>query len=207
MPLDKADSKVQEICNILRKETLEPAQYEARKIIDDARVEADEMVRKAKEEVIAIFQESKKTLAQELRVQEGSIQLAIRQGISALKQGVEKMFSRELHTEVEQVMKGEDLIAKAVGVILHLIEKEGLGVDLRCLFPKHVNMELICDQLIGNFAEKVKTCGMQIADIKGGVEVKIMNKKMSIDMTDGAVKELLASYVIPELRERIFCEG
>ena len=48
---------------------------------------------------------------------------------------------------------------------------------------------------------------IQIDDIKGGAEIKLKDKKVTIELTDAAVKELLASYVIPELRAKIFCEG
>jgi V/A-type H+-transporting ATPase subunit E len=206
MPLETADNKVKEICAILRKETLEPAQGEAKKIVEEALKQADEIVLKAREEAVKILEEGKLELAKELRVHEGSIQLAIRQGISALRQGIEKMFSSELSSEVERVMGSQDVIANAVAVILSLIEKEGLGVNLEVMLPKHADINIICTQLVANFAEKLKKSALQVPDFKGGVEVRLKDKKMSIDLTDAAVEELLASYVIPELRAKIFTD-
>lgn len=207
MPLDTADNKVKEICDILKRETLEPAQGEAKRIVEQAEKEADEIVRRAKEEVSRIREENKKALERELKIHEGSIQLAIRQGVSALRQGVEKIFSGELDAEVEKIMGREDVVAKAIDVILGCVEKEGLGTNLKVVLSKHVDIQAICGKLTHEFSERVKKGALQIEDIKGGVEVKLKDKKMSIDMTDTAVKELLASYVIPELREKIFCEG
>ena len=207
MPLETADNKVKEICAILRRETLDPAQAEARKIIESAKKESDDLIHKAKIEVAKIREENKLELLKELKVHEGSIQLSIRQGISTLRQSIEKIFSKDLDSEIEKAMGKEDVIAQSISVILGLLEKEGLGVNLGVMIPKHVNLEAICAKLTKDFSEKVKRAAIQIEDIKGGAEVKLKDKKMSIDLTDAAVKELLASYVIPELRAKIFCEG
>lgn len=206
MPLETADNKVKEICAILRKETLEPAQTEAKTIVETALKEAAEIVLKAKEEAAKVLEEGKLELAKELRVHEGSIQLAIRQGISSLRQGIEKMFSDELNSEVERVMGGQDVVASAVAVILSLIEKEGLGVNLDVLLPKHVDINAICETLRGNLGEKLKKSALLVPEVKGGVELRLKDKKMSIDLTDRAVEELLASYVTHELRAKIFSD-
>jgi V/A-type H+/Na+-transporting ATPase subunit E len=207
MPLETADNKVKEICAILRKETLEPAKAEAKKIIEVAQKEADELIHRAKDDVLKIREENRKELAKELKVHEGSIQLSIRQGISSLRQNIEKIFSRDLGSEIEKVMGKEDAVANAISVIFGLLEKDGLAVNLGLMIPKHVNLDAICHKLVGDFSERVRKGAIQIEDIKGGAEVKLNDKKMSIDLTDNAVKELLASFVIPELRAKIFCDG
>jgi V/A-type H+-transporting ATPase subunit E len=204
MPLETADSKVKEICEMLRKQTLEPAQNQAKKIVADAEKEAEEIIHKAKEEILFMKEKSKLELEKELRVHEGSIQLAIRQGISTLRQGIEKVFARNLDNEIEAAMGKEDAVANAISVLLTLIEKEGLGANLSLLLPKHVDLSAICNRLKQDFAEKVKKSAILLDEIKGGAEIKLKDKKMSIELTDQALKELLASYVIPELREKIF---
>ena len=207
MPLETADNKVKEICAILRKETLEPAEIEAKRILEAAEKEADEMIRKAREEVALIQAENKLALEKELKVHEGSIQLSIRQGISSLRQAIEKVFVQDLDRQIERAMGKEDAVAEAIRVLFGLIEKGGQGVNLNVLLPKHVNIEAVSSKLTHDFAEKVKMNAIQIDDIKGGAEIKLKDKKVTIELTDAAVKELLASYVIPELRAKIFCEG
>jgi V/A-type H+-transporting ATPase subunit E len=189
---------------MLRKQTLEPAQNQAKKIVEDAEKEAEEIIHKAKEEILFMKEKSKLELEKELRVHEGSIQLAIRQGISTLRQGIEKVFARNLDNEIEAAMGKEDAVANAISVLLTLIEKEGLGANLSLLLPKHVDLSAICNRLKQDFAEKVKKSAILLDEIKGGAEIKLKDKKMSIELTDQALKELLASYVIPELREKIF---
>ncbi len=207
MPLETADNKVKEICAILRKETLEPAQEEAKEIIAAAVKEADELIRKAKEEAVRIREENKLELSKELQVHEGSIQLSIRQGISTLRQNIEKIFTTQLDSEIERVMGSEDVVAQVISIILGLIAKEGLDVNLQVMIPKAINLEALLSKLTADFAEKVKKGAVLVEDIKGGAEIKLIDKKISIDLTDVAVKELLASYVIPELREKIFSVG
>ena len=180
MPLETADNKVKEICAILRKETLEPAQDEARKIIEAAEREADELIHRAKEEIAKMREENKLELLKELKVHEGSIQLSIRQGISSLRQAIEKIFSNQLEGDIEKVMGKEDAIAESIGVILGLIQKEGLGVNLGVMIPKHVNLDAICGKLTHEFSERVKKEAIQIEDIKGGVEVKLKDKKIGV---------------------------
>jgi V/A-type H+-transporting ATPase subunit E len=207
MPLETANNKVKEICDVLRRETLEPAQNEAKRIILDAEKEAEELIRKAKEEALRIKEETKLELKKEMEVHNGSIQLAIRQGVSALRQEIEKIFSAILSRDIEMVMSSEDAISRAVSVIFELIEKNGLGVNLGVLIPKHVDIQAICKRLVEKFKHKLQSSAIPVDGIKGGVEIKLIDKKISIEMTDVAVKELLASYVIPELRAQIFCEG
>ncbi len=207
MPLETADNKVKEICAILRTETLEPAQAQAKLILDEAAKEADEIVRNAREEAARIREENKVQLAKDLNVHEGSIQLSIRQGLSALRQAIEKIFSADLDVKIEKAMGKDEAVAEAVRVLFGLIAKEGPNVNLNVLLPKHVNIEAICAQLSSDFAEMVKKSAIQMDDIKGGAEIKLKEKRVSIELTDAAVKELLAAYVIPELRAKIFCEG
>jgi V/A-type H+-transporting ATPase subunit E len=101
-------------------------------------------------------------------------------------------------------MSSEDSISKAISVIFNLIEKNGLGVNLQVLLPKHADLNKISDQLISQFKDKLLKSSVQVDGIKGGCEIKLIDKKISIEMTDIAIKELLASYVMPELREKIF---
>ncbi len=206
MPLETADNKVKEICEMLRKETLEPAQNQAKKIIEDAENEAEELIRKAREEIHHLREKNKLELEKELKVHEGSIQLAISQGVSTFRQRIEKMFSHELDLEIERDMGKEDVVAAAISLILGLIEKEGLGVNLSVMLPKHVDLAAICSKLKHDFSEKVRKAAIQLDDIKGGALIKLKDKKMSIELTDTAIKDLLASFVIPELREKIFSD-
>ena len=57
--MDTGKDKVQQICDILKKETLEPAREEAQKIIDDAKASAQRIVQEAKEQADGIHSNMK----------------------------------------------------------------------------------------------------------------------------------------------------
>ena len=70
--LESAEDKVQQICEALRHETLEPAKLEAQNLIAEAKVERDNILRRAEEEAEALIAKTRKRLAQEKEVYQTS---------------------------------------------------------------------------------------------------------------------------------------
>ena len=204
MPLETADTKVKEICELLRKETLEPAKREADLIIEKARNEADELIRKAKEELKRLEEVHKKELQSELQAHQGSLQVSVRQSLSALRQGVEALFVRELEWDIQKEMGKEEGVAKAINVIFSILERDGIGANLQTFVPEQVNIRNVVQHVAQEFQERVQKGAVPVQGIKGGALVRVEEKKFLMDLTDQAMKELLASFVIPELKEMIF---
>lgn len=201
---ESPSTKVKEICDLLRKDTLDPAKKEAERIKHEAKKEAAHILQKAEEEATLVKENLAKELYKMQNVHEAAVQLAIRQGVSKLKQLVSQVFSDELQNLVVSELGKTDVMAKILSVLVSAIEKEGLSANLLAVLPKGVSTEEIQAKLVSNVAAKLKSNKIVFGDFIAGIELKILDKKFAIDMTDQAVKELIAMYCEDELREKIF---
>lgn len=204
MSLETADEKVQQICNLLRSETLSPAKKEAERILLEASQKAEMIIAEAKGEAAKIQKESKETLKKELAVHETSIKLAINQGLSALKQSIETLFTDEFSRQLEKEMADPSVIAKIINAIVGAIEREGLSVKLETMIPSSINIGELYKNIAAHVKEHVRQESLVLSGIKGGARIRMVDKKVSIDMSEKAMKELLATYLTAELRQKVF---
>ena len=197
--------KLQEICTILRRDTLEPAQMEAKKIIDAAEKRANEIIRQAEKEAQAILDNVRKSIEQERSLFQSSLQLAARQGVESLKQEVEKsLFNRELDQFVNAELVKPDVAAQLISAIVKAIEARGLGADISASISKAVSVDDVNRLLGEGIQNKLKERSVKVGNFNGGVQVQLRDKKMTIDMSNEALKELLASYIRKDFRKLFF---
>jgi len=207
MVLESANKKVQEICDILREETLTPARREAKKIVEQATWEAEDIIAKAKAEVERIQTENERKLEQQNKIHHSSLQLAVKQAVSKLKQSIVEVFSTEWESSLKFEMKKDDVIVKLVEVMINAIDKEGLGADLMAIIPHEVSVDMIANQISMNVKEKLKTHEIKLGNFKAGAQIKLVDEKVVIDMTEESIVELLKTYVSDEIRHKIFANS
>lgn len=204
MALQSADKKVQEICDVLREETLKPAKKEAQRYLEQARWEADEIIKKAKEEAERIAKENQKKLDKDFKIHESSLQLAIKQAVQKLKQSIEAVFSREWQAMLGRKLQSEDVVAKLINTLVNAVEKDGLKTDLIAVIPKEISKEAIVAALQENVKKRITKEKIILGEIRGGAELKLVEEKMVIAMSDQAIIELLRQYVTETLKEKMF---
>ena len=200
-----SNRQVTEICEIIRKEAIDAAKQEAAKIIENANGEADKIISQARNEAGEINEKLKKTLAMDKSVFESSLRLAAKQSISKLKQSIEEMFCNELEQLLlDGGMKDANVIAKLINAIVDGIEKEGLEVDLKVLIPKTVDLKNVSCMLTESVVKRIGKDNIILDGFSGGVVVKMVGKKISIEITDQTIKELLSANLNAELRSLVF---
>lgn len=205
MVQESPSTKVKEICDLIRKDTLDPAKKEAERVKNEAKKEAARILQKAEEDATLARENLAKELQKMQDVHEMAIQMAIKQGLSRLKQQIMEVFSEELSQLIASGMDKGDVIARVLSTLVTAVEKEGLGANLLAILPSSVSKEEIQAKLASNIAAKLKSHSMVLGDSKAGVELKLVDKKFAIDMTDKAVKDLLAKYCLDDgLRQKIY---
>lgn len=203
--IDTGKDKVKKICEVLTKETLDPAKEEAKKIVGKAHVEAEKIVSEGKREAQRLLGEIKKKIQEERNVFQASINLACKKSLDTLRQEIEQsLFNTELNTFVEGKMQDPHVIAEIIAAIIKGIEKEGIDANLRAIIPGVVSAKAVNQELAKGILERLKSNSVEVGDIEGGALVKIMDKNLTIDMTDEALKTLLASFVREDFRSVIF---
>ncbi len=205
--LDKGQDKIKKICEALKNETLEPAKKQAEQIIEEARAQAAQIIADAKKQTEKLHLASKAELEQERKVFQLSLVQAAKQGLEALKQSIEhSLFNEELHSLLEKHMADPNVISKLISAIIHAIEKEGLATDLVALIPHTVPPKEVNRLLAEQFLKKLKGQSVTLGDFAGGAQVKLEGKKITVDISDTALQELLTQYLRKDFRKLIFAK-
>lgn len=202
---DTGKGKIQKICDILKKETIEPAKQEAGEIVENAKMQSEEIVQEAKNRANKTIEDAKKKMEEEKRTFEASLRLASKQAIDELKQQIEEnLFSDALAKALGEPTKDPKLIAKLINCIVEAIDKEGLDVDISAYISKEVPAKEVTELLLGKVKERLHEGAVSFGDFIGGVMVKLNEREITIDITRDAVKNLLIEYVRKEFREMLF---
>lgn len=203
--LEKGQDKIQRICDKLRHETLEPAEEEAKKILNEARKKAESIKAEGEKHSEQLLKQARGQIEQERHVFHSSLQQAAKQTIEGLRQEIEhKFFNEELPHILEKQLADPKIVAQLVNGIVQALEKDGLAVDLSAVIPRLISVESINALLLENVRKRLQAKPMQIGHFAGGAQVKLHDKNMTIDLSDQAIKELLANYMRKDFRKLIF---
>lgn len=203
--LDTGKDKVRKICEILRQETLEPAQQEAWQVISQARAQAEEIVADARRKSEKMLLAAESELQKHKRAVQASLEQASRQVLETVKQSIEgelfdKQLSQFLHTEM-QVPK---VLARLIEAVIGALEKEGTAANLSAYIPAKVPARDVNAHLAAAALQKLKEGSVLLAPIAGGVQIKLHEKKLMIDISSEAVKELIGGYLRKDFRALFF---
>ncbi len=203
--LESGKDKIQKICDVLKKETLEPAKQEAREIVENAHLQASEIVKEAEKKAEAIIQEAMKEMEEKRKLFQSSLQLACRQGIELLKQKIEEqLLDHELTETVVQEMKDPQVIANILAALLKNVEEKGIDDELIGVIPKQIPPRAINALLVSKDLERLKNKTVTIGDFEGGIQLQFKDRKITLDISDRAVRELIALYIRRDFRDMIF---
>lgn len=203
--LETGKDKIQKICDSLRKETLDPAKQEAREIVENAHMQAADIVNEAKAKAAEMIQVAEKEMEEKRRVFQASLNLACRQGIEQLKQKIEKeLFNQELTSLIAKEMADPKVIANLLNSFMKSMEEKKIEEDVVVLIPKHVSPRSITSLLAARVLEHLEKGSVVVSDFDGGLQIQMKEHKITIDITDGVVRELIAQYIRRDLRDLVF---
>jgi V/A-type H+-transporting ATPase subunit E len=196
---------VQKICDALRKETLEPAKQEAREIIENAHLAAAEIEQAAKKKAEVEIRKAEKEIEEKKKIFESSLAMACRQGIERMKQKIEhELFNRELYSLVEKEMGDPKAVAHILNAFMKAMEEKGIDDDFVAVIPKSIPPRTISSLLAAQVLERLKKEGIDVGDFAGGAKIRLKERKITIDISDEVVRELIAQYIRRDFRDLIF---
>jgi len=203
--LDKGQDKIQKICDALRSEALQPAREQADQILEEAHRQAEQLIAEAKEASAKMMADAHQAIVQQRNVFSSSLEQAAKQTLELLKQNVEqKLFHEGLDRLLEEKMADPMLIARLVDAMVVALEKEGLSTDFLAIIPKKIGAQEIVCLLLQEVVELLRMGPLPIGDFSGGAQIKLNDKKLTLDISDRALSELLKSYVRKDFRKLIF---
>jgi V/A-type H+-transporting ATPase subunit E len=203
--IEHGQEKIQKICDKIRHQTIEPAKEEAQKIIELAHVRAKEIISQAEQQAEQYIKQAKGQIEQEKNVFHSSLQQASKQTVEFLRQEIEHhLFNEELQSVLEKQLSDPRLIAELINGLVKAIEREGLSADLSAVIPRAVSADDVSALLLDSVRKKLKMKPLELGSFGGGAQVRLNNKKMTLDLSDQTIKELLANYVRKDFRQLIF---
>ena len=207
--LKNSNDKIQEICDVLKRETLEPAQKEAQEILSQAHSEAKRIKHEAEIDAKKILAHAELEIIQKKNVFQSSLAQAARQATEALKQSVvANLFNDQLITLVESSSSSPDVVGQLIKALIEALDKDGIDGNISAYIPEHLKPEDVNRALGKALISRLKTESVQVGNFKGGAMVKLEDKRLTLDISDKALKELFSTYLKkPEFRELIFNAG
>jgi V/A-type H+/Na+-transporting ATPase subunit E len=203
--LESGKDKVKKICDLLKKETLEPAQHEAQEIIHAARRRAEQMIAEAHQKIDEMQEIAHQEIQQQKAVFEASLAQACRQTLESLREKIEnKLFNPELSHFLTKPLQEAKVVAKLIEAVVGAIEKEGLETDLSAAISTAVPAEEVNAILAKKIVERLKEKSVLLSAMDGGAQVKLINQHMTLDLSVAAFKELVAGYIRKDFREMVF---
>lgn len=203
--METGKDKVKKICDVLRKETLEPSQQQAKEILLQANLQAQEIIAQAHGEKEQLLSDVKELIAQKKAVFEASLSQMSRQVVDVLKQEIkENLFSKELLQLLRPEMNKPEILAKLINAVVGAIEKEGIETDLSMYIPEAVPAREINTLLLQSVLHKLQEKSVLIGPIQGGIELKLRDKNITIEITDSSLEELIERYSRRDFHELIF---
>lgn len=205
MVLETGKDKIKKICDVLRKETLEPALQEAETIIQEARARADQILEDARRHASDILSKTEKEITKKQEIFQASLTHGARQTIDSLKQEIEQqLFHPALYSLIVNSTSSPEILSNLIKAIIKSIEVEGIKTDISAVIPSTVEArkvnELLGKEVLGKLREK----SVLLGPMKGGVEIKLHKENISIDLTDQALIELLKRFIRKDFHQFFF---
>ncbi len=205
--LEKADVRIQVICDKIRSETLDPAKEQAQEIIENARREAERILHRAHTEAEELIKETRKSLEDEKQIFESSLEQASKQSVELLKQKIERsLFNPNLEQWVKEQLGDAKAYATLVEALVKAIDKDGIKTELSVKIPQEFDINTINAHLSQTALKQLKDNSVELSDISGGggVQVKILGKNMVLDISSKSLQEIIGSFIHKDFRKVFF---
>lgn len=205
--VETGKDKVRQICEVLRKETLEPAIAEAKGILEDAQKRGDQIIAEAKSKAAALVADAEKEIANKQSIFTASINQGARQAIEWLKQEIEERLLRHhLAQEIQKATTSPEVLANMVQAVIKAVEDEGLETEISAIIPSTIEPNQV-NELIGkSLLAKLKEGSVIVGPKKGGIQMKLHGENITIDLTAAALLELVTKYIRKDFHKYFFAE-
>ncbi|NGX47364.1 MAG: V-type proton ATPase subunit E [Chlamydiae bacterium] len=205
--VDTGRDKVKQICEVLRKETLEPAIDEAKGILDDAHKKGQQIVAEAKDKVAKMIADAEKEIEKKHGVFKASLNQGARQAIEWLKQEIEeRLLNRNLASMIAKATSTPQVLADMVSAVIKAVEEEGLETELSVIIPASIEPRQVNELLGKELLELLKEKSVIVGPKKGGIELKLHKENITIDISSSALLELMTRYIRKDFHKYFFAE-
>lgn len=203
--LEKADQRIQVICEKIRSETLNPAKEEAQEIIERAKKEAAHIREKARAEAEKMQNDMRHAMQEERQIFQSSLQQAGKQAIDLLKQKIEQsLFTPSLDQWIDEQIGDASSCAKLIDVLVEAIQKDGLQTEISVKIPQKFTADQINALLSQKILQSLANNSVELSGLEGGVQVRLAGKNMVLDFSLKTLEEIIRSFIRKDFRKVFF---
>jgi len=182
----------------IQEEGVKTALLKAKTIEDEATRRALEIVENARHEADMLLKEAKKNISKSEESQKASLKQAGRDFLLVLKKEIEAMLDRIVKSHVHQILSPHEISQ----IITTLVKEYGKSSDIIVSLKKEDREHLEKVFLSELKNEMKKEITLKAADdISGGFIISYDNGKSYYDFSDTALAEYICSYLRPKLKE------
>lgn len=193
--LEDSQKKIQQLCELLKKDAVDPAKREAEGILDEAKAKAQEIITEAEKQAHQLHETARKEIEQERNIFQSFMAQAAKQSVESLRQEIEKKFFKsELSQLVKQQTSDPKIIARLIEVVLTAIQKDGISANLSAVVAQSIPSKEVNALLAQNLLAQLREKSVVLGNFSGGIQVKVHDKDLTLDITDEALVELLNTY-------------
>jgi V/A-type H+-transporting ATPase subunit E len=202
---EQGQDKVKKICDILRRETLDPAIDEAEQIVHSAKERAAAIVAAAGKEAEQMKENARLEIERQRNVFQSSLNQACKQALQSLRQSIEeRLLDKELSRLTTERTNDPKVLSQLIDAVVRGLEKEGIDGPLSVYLPAAVPARAVSELLARSVLDQLQEKNILIGSLTGGIELKLHKGNMTLDLSDKALKELVAGYIRKDFRELIF---
>lgn len=196
--------KIQKICNILKAEAIDPAKNEAEKIVQDAHNQAQAIIREGEKKAAQAYEKMQNEIELQKKLSVNQLKQAMTQAKLRLREEIEnRFFAESLFSLLDKPCQDPKLGASLVEVLVKAVEKEGTNADFSVVISEKISKEQLIKALASDILEKIKG-GVAIDSFRGGVQVVLRDKKITLDLSEEALCDLLGSLLRKDFRDLLF---
>lgn len=209
-------SGVETLIARLRDEGVAAGREEANRIVAQAEARARWMLEQAEQEADTIRNEGRRAAARFKLAAEESLRTAARDTVLALKSTLSQRFAREIERLVSERLKDEELLGRLIIEIAGrargevenqaplevLLPSDAIGIEELRQKPEQFQQGPLTEFVLavtGDFLREGVTFGVD-ESIEGGIQVRLTDSGITLDLTDRAIAQLLLQYLQPRFR-------
>jgi V/A-type H+/Na+-transporting ATPase subunit E len=205
--VEMAKDKLQEICDVLKNQTLLPAEKEAKEIVEKAKMDANQIIEDAKTKASGMMESAKIQIENDRKVFDSSLNIAAKQVLDDLKISIErKIFNDNLKDLLKQELANPKIISQIIITIIKAIDEQGLESDVSAYIGQNVSAKEVNQFLLDKVKDKLKEKEILISDFEAGVKIKLHNMQITIDLSLDAIKEVVARYIRGDFQRIVFSD-
>lgn len=193
------EQQIQDLINSIRKDGIDSATIEAKKIVDLAEAKASEIISNAEKERDKMLLDAKRKIELEKESNIASLKMASRDLCLSFKKECERIFQSILDRKIDKIM--DDSLLKD---LLKTVISSEFSSDVVVILPedkKNSIVSSLCEELSDELTRGVTFTFS--SDLSGGFRVQDKDGKAYIDLSDDECTKLLYPYISSSIKDLI----